>query len=208
MKSIQELHSHFKENDDIPRIIRVPILVASNFLFQGTLYMDRTERFINISLTFGIGIIIQQLIQFDRYSWVKSLSMAHLLNFFLNGHPWAFAIHQIHPKLINTSQEDFDYWMNRLETVGNNSNSIAGIGVYGSHVREGLDTGSDLDVRVISYPGRREKVISSLLICRERVRAALTCFPIDIYVFDGPNSLGQLRDDEQPKILVDKEGWL
>ena len=170
--------------------------------------MDKTERLVNISVTFGLTLILRYLLPSHKNGWIKSVSLAHLLNFFFNGHPWAFAIHQIHPGLASTSQNDFENWFNRLQAIGKGSSSIAAIAVYGSHARTELGSSSDLDVRVISYPGRQERVTSSVLICRERVRAALTRFPLDIYVCDGPDALSRLRDDEQPEILVDKENWL
>lgn len=208
MIDVRRLHWYVHENDNIPKIIRIPLLAISNFLFQGMFYMDRTERTVTISLTLGVGLILRWLLPVSRYKWIKSLSIAHFLNFFFNGHPWAFVIHQLTPNLRITSEEDFTRWMNRLESLGNRSPSIAAIAVYGSHVRGELDGSSDLDVRVISYPGRRARVISTLLICRERIRAALTLFPIDIYVFDGTDSLSRLRDDEQPEILVDEDDLL
>lgn len=208
MIDIQKLHWHLHENENIPKIVRVPILIASNFLFQGTVYMDKTERMVTIALTITLGVILRYLIPFSGNKWAKSVIVSHLFNFVFNGHPWAFVIHQINPNATNTSEGDFDHWLNRLETLGTKSESIAAIAVYGSLARTELSTSSDLDVRVVSYPNKRERVTSSLLICRERIRAALMRFPLDIYVCDSPDSLSRLRDDEQPEILVDKEDWL
>lgn len=172
--------------------------------------MDRTERIVKISLTCVIGLVLDVIFPFSKYTKLKSLFICHFLNFFLNGHPWALMNHTIRPDVIRTTHDQVETRITQLQHLGKHSDSIAVIAVYGSLARTGnnLNSNSDLNVRVVRYPGKLNGLIVSLLICRERARASLTLFPLDIYVLDTMESLNKMRDDEEPIVLVDKEDWI
>lgn len=209
MNVLQQAFNAIKDSESIPKPIRATIVTASALVFQGVFYMDRTERALTIGLTLFGGVVFDRLLPQSRFHLLQSFGGAHLLNFLLNGQPWVLLNHRLRPGAIHTSQRAFDEWMDRLQRVGNVHDSIALVAVYGPPARpeDSLGPNSDLDVRVVRYPGFMNGVLATLLICRERIRANLSLFPLDIYVFDSMDSLEQLRADETPKRLVDKEGW-
>ncbi|QIO24110.1 nucleotidyltransferase domain-containing protein [Haloarcula sp. JP-L23] len=170
--------------------------------------MDDTERIFKLGVTVGLGALLRRTLPFSNYATIKAVSISHLLNFVFNGHLWVFFRHHVRSERINNSYDDFVAWMNRLEHLGKTSDSIAAVAVYGSYSREQLGEESDLDIRVIRYPGTVNAIASSALVCRERARASLSVFPLDIYLLDSPESLQRLRDDEVPEVLVDKENWI
>jgi hypothetical protein len=167
--------------------------------------MDRSERYVKIGLTLFGTALIRYILPKTHYRLLKAGVLAHLLNFLLNGQLWALLKNF---DAIQTSQSTFDRWVEYLTTVGHQYDSIAVIAIYGSQVRDERDSTSDLDVRVIRYPGLLNGLFASLIVAGVRARATVTVFPLDIYVLDGTDSLNRLRDDEPPQVLVDKEGWL
>ncbi|MBX0297770.1 hypothetical protein [Haloarcula nitratireducens] len=170
--------------------------------------MDDTERIFKLGVTLGLGALLRRILPFSTHSIIKAVSISHLLNFVFNGHLWVFFRHHVQPERINNSYDDFAAWMDRLEHLGKTSDSIAAVAVYGSYSRAQLSDESDLDIRVVRYPGTVNAIVSSSLVCRERARASLSVFPLDIYLLDSPDSLQRLRDDEVPEVLVDKENWI
>jgi predicted nucleotidyltransferase len=205
MKLHRAVFTGISQTETLPEGVRSAVLLASSALFQGTLYMDPTERRVKLGLTFLGGLMLSRLLPPSRYRLAKAFGLAHLLNFVTTGQPWVaargFGVNSVSP-------HRFEHWIGRLERLGHASDAIALVAVYGSHVRGEWDAGSDLDVRVVRYPGLWNGVVASLLVARERVRANLTRFPLDVYVFDSPESLSRLRDDERPTVLVDEAHWL
>jgi predicted nucleotidyltransferase len=212
-KRIMEIHRKlftiFKDSDEVPKPLRAAILLLSNMIFQSTLYMDRTERTVKLGLTLVTGALLSRVLPFSNNRLGKSILVSHFLNFLLNGHLWALVNHRIRPGTVHTSQERFQQWMDRMERIGERSDSIALVAVYGSpaRARGQLDANSDLDVRIVRQPGVLNGLVASLIVCRERMIAVTTFFPLDIYLLDDLDLLKRLRDDEEPEVLLDKEGW-
>jgi predicted nucleotidyltransferase len=210
MEIHRRLFTRFKDSEEIPKPFRAGVLLVSNMVFQSIFYMDRTERTVKLGLTLVTGALLSSVLPFSNNRLRKSMLVSHFLNFLLNGHLWALVNHRIRPGTVHTSQERFQQWMDRMERIGARSDSIALVTVYGSPARAGdqLDANSDLDVRIVRQPGVFNGLVASLIICRERMIAATTLFPLDIYLLDDLDLLKRLRDDEEPEVLLDKEGWL
>lgn len=161
--------------------------------------MDRTERCFKLSTTI---LFSSSMYYINGRKLLRAIVAGHILNFLLNGHLWGLMKKF---DVIHTSSEEFDAWFNTLEDLGTRWDSIASVVVFGSMSRDELNSTSDLDVRVVRYPGAWNGLQASLLICYCRFRALVEIFPIDIYLRDNTGSFEHLRDDEEPVVLVDKE---
>ncbi|MDS0280783.1 nucleotidyltransferase domain-containing protein [Haloarcula onubensis] len=205
MSTIHNFFDHINKNDDISTWIRFPVLFSTAVIFQGLIYMDNSERILKLTFTIGGTFALSRIFSKNNDGIVKFAVLSHLLNFLFNGQPWALLKKF---DLIETSNETFDYWGRKLKKTGQKHSSIAAVAIYGSQVRGERSPTSDLDVRVISYPGFKNGLAASIVVASLRARAALSMFPLDIYVLDDTDSLDRLREDEDPQVLVDKENWL
>jgi predicted nucleotidyltransferase len=206
MNLLHRLHNWYNwvgKSDDLPKPIRALVLFSTGVTVQGLLYMDRSERIIKTGITASLALIIYPITRGGIGTLVKSLALGHILNFLLNGQPWVIAKNL---DMVSTPEHEFENRMERLSNLDRHE-GVAAVLVYGSHVRAESDESSDLDVRVIRYPGFINAVLVPLLVAKERTLANVSRFPLDIYTLDGFDSLEQLREDEQPTALVDKESY-
>lgn len=206
MNLLDKLHDWYNwigKSDDLPKPLRAFVLFSTGVIVQGLLYMDQSERIIKTGVTTALAFVIYPTTGGGVRNLAKSLAIGHILNFLLNGQPWVIAKNL---DVLHTSEQEFEYWMERVANLGRHE-SVAAVLVYGSHVRGESDETSDLDVRVIRYPGIGNAVLVPLIIAKERALANISRFPLDIYTLDEFDSLDQLRNDEQPTVLVDKESY-
>lgn len=194
------------EGDEYPDWLRFIVLAVSSFVFQGTVYMDTSERLFK----FGTDIVLSASI-YSALSSVPSrkrrvvtaIVLAHSANYLLNGHLCAMLKKF---DLISTSPATFDYWMQLLRRRTQSHPSIAGAAAYGSLSRGTLNSTSDLDVRVIRYSGLVHGVRACVFVARLRLLALVSQFPLDIYLLDSPDKLVDMRDDESPIVLANDAG--
>jgi predicted nucleotidyltransferase len=179
------------------------VIILTNWLFQGILYADKTEKAFKILLD---GVLATVLCFFlipssNAYSGlIISLIVSHTVLFIFNGQ--LFALAKNFNIVYNEPQRIIDYAYGLKERTSK-ERSINCLVVYGSLVRGEIKPTSDLDVRVI----RKSGIINGFRACifglKERSRALLHRFPLDMYVIDDPNHLLKMRQDEIPKILYD-----
>ncbi|HTX90123.1 MAG TPA: hypothetical protein VMC09_02815 [Anaerolineales bacterium] len=183
-------------------LLKFPIVgISVHWLFQGLLYMDKTERWFKLTLDAVLTVLIGSVLNLwitIPYNWLLGLFIAHTLNFLFNSHPWALLKHY---GLINNTQERFWEYSNRLFARIRSEPSLAFGAVYGSVVRGDWSPSSDLDTRLISRPGFGNHVRACLFTMIERSRAMLNRFPIDVYMQDDFSLLARMRDDEKPLII-------
>lgn len=190
----------------LQRLYRYPhFALASHWTFQSIFYLDPTERRFKIGLDilltiFGallLGIWFSWLI-----SWSVAFFIAHTLNFLFNGHLWGVLKHY---GLVRHSHTSFRGYVggivNRTATVP----AIRYVVAYGSLSREAWSFASDLDARVIRYPGQLNGLRACWFLVGERTRALLAGFPLDMYVLDDERSLCKLKANERPVYLYHRE---
>jgi predicted nucleotidyltransferase len=182
-----------------------PGVLMSHWLFQGMLYMDKTERIFKLGLDFFLLLLFYPLLRRRlpiRTSLVTGAIAAHTLNFFFNGHLWGALKH--FGGITRTAQE-FDAEVERLRRRVQDEPSIVFAAAYGSLARDEWTPTSDLDVRLVRAPGLRNGWRASLFTMQERSRALIKGFPLDIFVFDGEASLSKLAERQSPVILTGYE---
>jgi predicted nucleotidyltransferase len=179
------------------------VIILTNWIFQGILYADKTEKMFKLLLDFTLTIILYFfLIQFSNayLRLIFSLIMSHTLLFIFNGQ--LFALAKNFDIVYNEPQGIIDY-ANGIKKRASKEKSINCLVVYGSLVRGEIKPTSDLDIRVIRKSGVLNGFRACIFGLKERSRALFSQFPLDMYVIDNPNHLLKMRHDESPKILYD-----
>ncbi len=178
-----------------------------HWVLQGMGYMDRTERLYKLGLDLLLAAVLLGLLSSIGLSWVLAtviaVGLAHTVNLAVNGQTWVVLKHF---RLVQHSRQEFEDYLASLMMRLQSEPSLVYAAVYGSRVRDQWNPASDLDVRLV----RRRGWINAMRACtaalRERTRATLQRFPLDIYVLDNQVGLCNLRVDEPPLILLDRLG--
>jgi predicted nucleotidyltransferase len=123
---------------------------------------------------------------------------AHTLNLLLNGQIWVVLKHY---GLVRHTREQFEEVLEKLGARVSREPSIVYAAAYGSLARGEWDETSDLDVRLVRAPGWRAAWRVCSFAMRERARAFLRGFPLDMFVLDGYTSLDMLAEKNQPMVL-------
>lgn len=180
------------------------IVVITNWVFQGLLYSDSTEKIFKISLDIVLTIVltlVMTLLFSPGYLLLYilvSLVLAHTINWVFNGQ--IFALLKNFNMVYNEEQRIIDY-ANGIKTRASREKGIEKILVYGSLVRGEIKCTSDLDLRIIRGPGIVNGFNTCVFVMLERFRAFLYRFPLDVYLLDSPKHLSKMRKDEIPYIL-------
>lgn len=177
-----------------------------HWIFQGLLYMDKTERlfkiFTDLLFTFLFSLILYGFSKSVTFNMLLlSFVLAHTMNFLFNAQVWVVAKHF---RLIHQSKEAFDRFIQAFSIRLKNEPSIAFAAAYGSLVRGEWKTTSDLDIRVVRKKGIINGIRACLFILKERTRAFINRFPLDIYVFDNMNGLNRMSPKERPYVIFDE----
>lgn len=182
-----------------------PIALASHWAFQSIFYLDPTERLFKIALDIVMTVFmaLPLSIWFSWWiSWSIAFFIAHTLNFLLNGHLWGLLKHYGIVHCIPTSFKGYaDGIVGRAATMP----AVKYVVAYGSLAREEWSSTSDLDARVIRYPGRLNGLRACWFLVGERTRALLAGFPLDMYLLDDERSLQKLEADERPVYLYHRQ---
>lgn len=189
-------------------IFRLKIVVIfTNWVFQGQLYADQTEKAFKIILDTLLTVALFFVIPLPNVitRLLVAFLISHSLNWIFNGQ--LFALAKNFDIVHNEPQRIIDY-ANGIKIRASRERSIDCVAVYGSLSRDEIKPTSDLDVRIIRKPG----IINGLRACMfglmERSRALFNRFPLDMFVVDGTEHLQKMRDDEPPQILYDPNGIL
>lgn len=180
------------------------VVIFTNWIFQGLLYADRTERTFKIILDTALTITLFITIPIPNVTIriLVAFLISHTLNWIFNGQ--LFALAKNFDVVHNDPQRIIDY-ANAITTRASRERSINCVAVYGSLSREEIKTTSDLDVRII----RKSGFINGLRACvfglMERSRALYNRFPLDMFIVDGTDHLLKMRDDESPIYLLNKK---
>lgn len=179
-------------------LLRSPVVaVAMHWTVQSLLYMDRTERWFKIALDLAFtmvgGILLGRWLP-RQIAWVIAFLLAHTLNFLLNGQLWGVLKHY---GMVNLSFEEFALYVNAFRQRAAQESSIDTVLVYGSLSRQGWSPSSDLDARIVRHSGLVNGMRACWFLLRERSRALVYKFPLDVYIVDSQRALEKLRVDEE-----------
>jgi hypothetical protein len=166
-------------------------------------YMNGYERFVKFMFD-AIAITFILIISGRPPTPVLLVSLfvfAHTLNWIFNGHIFVL-MRYVRP--FPKTPGEFDDFVNKLQTWGQESACVQGIAIYGSYCRGQLHENSDLDVRVLVDRGLISGLCGAIFCIKARWNAFFLAFPLDVYCSVGGDGLDRLRDDEKPSVILDK----
>lgn len=201
MNNINNFYRKLAKESTYPFFIRSVFLVISSWLFQGLLYMDKTEKYFKILLEIVLLVFIYFLVSNmlnPVLSFIIAILASHTINWIFNGQ--IFVVFK-NLRLIETETEDFIKFLDQITKRLDKEDSIILAATFGSLSRKELKKTSDLDVRVVRKKGLVNGVRSSFFVMLERSRAFFNRFPLDIYLLDNRNGLYSL--DEDPNIFYE-----
>lgn len=182
-------------------------VMLTNWFFQGMRYMNGYERFVKIML--DVIVIVIMLVVSGRQPTLVFLGslflFAHTLNWIFNGHIFVL-MRYVRP--FPKTPDEFESFVNKLQSWGQQSACVQGIAIYGSYCRGQLHPNSDLDVRVLVGRGVKAGLCGAMFCLMARWKAFFSAFPLDVYCSVGGDGLDRLRDDENPSVILDKNGML
>lgn len=183
------------------------VIILTNWLFQGLLYADRTERIFKITLDVITTIIL--FMALPSFSIVPKIVIAffisHTFYWIFNGQ--LFALAKNFGVVHNDPQRIIDY-ANSIKERASKEKSIDCVLVYGSLVRDEIKSTSDLDLRIIRKSGFFNGIKACVFGMIERSRALFNRFPLDMFVVDSINHLKKMRVDEKARVLYDPNNIL
>lgn len=178
------------------------VIIITNWIFQGILYADRTERMFKIILDISLTILLFLVIaNFDPIIRLMiSFFISHTLNWIFNGQLFALAKNF---GIVHNDPERIIEYAQGIKNRASKCKSICCVAIYGSLVRGEIKSTSDLDMRIIRNPGILNGLIACIFGLKERFRALISGFPIDMYIIDSPKHLLKMNPQEFPEILYD-----
>lgn len=200
---LNRFHKSLAKGSEYPFILRLILLTLSSWTFQGTLYMDTTERYFKITL--DLIMILPIFLILNYYlnlltSILLAIILAHTLNWIFNGQIFVLLKNL---KLIKTSEQSFKEYLDGIKIRVENENSIIAAAAYGSISREKLKETSDIDIRIIRKSGFINGFKSCVFVLKERSKSFFNKFPLDIYVLDSIDMIGVHIKNEKPVVIYD-----
>jgi len=125
--------------------------------------------------------------------------VAHTTNWLTNGHLAALLKNF---GFVRTDARRFEEYVTELGAVLSQKDWVRFAAIYGSHARREPTEESDIDIRLVRWPGLRNAVLGCVFVWRLRFSALIECFPLDIYIFDSMEALRKLDILERPIALV------
>ena len=204
------MNSFYKKILEVPSIpipLKKIIIIGINWIFQGILYMDKTEKIFKVSFDVFFTLIFWFIFLFLTkinflFSLILAFILAHTVNWLLNNN--LFGLFKTFGN-VKTCEKTFREYLSRLIRKLEKEQSIVWVGIYGSLARGEFKETSDLDVRIIRKPGVMNGVRACIFILRERAWATFNRFPLDIYVGDSFEFLKKMRKDEEPIVLFSRQ---
>jgi hypothetical protein len=185
----RKVYMKFKSKFMQRLVSQMPVTVAMHWTMQGMLYADPTERrfklFLDALLTATGGLILSRWWP-KQIAWPVAFLLAHTLNFLSNAQLCALSTNYM---LIERTRAEFEDYVKQLTRRVEQEPAIRYMAICGSREGQTWKPGSDLDARLIRHPGFINGVRAAWFLLRERSRALIHWFPLDMYLFDSEASL-------------------
>jgi predicted nucleotidyltransferase len=167
------------------------MVVLSNVIFQGMLYMSMGERLYKLLITIVFGGLVYLIVD----DVLISLILGHFLNFVFNGQFYVL-YRYLSPKEVMTKEGLLGF----LNAVSKVSSILKpkDVLLIGSFCRGGMSKTSDLDIRIFHdksfFSSLKAYFMASLL----RFYGLVFRFPVDIFCFSDLSFLNKISRDEVP----------
>ncbi|KPL79813.1 hypothetical protein SE18_26000 [Herpetosiphon geysericola] len=149
--------------------------------------MHRTERHFKLALdgvlTLSLAAGLRGMIP-GWQGWIMAWIIAHTINVCCNGHVWGVLKH-FYPT--GQTAQSFDDYRIRLINRIQQQSCIAESVVIGSSASHAWTVYSDLDIRLMRQAGWMNGLRACWFATKERTRACIQRFPLDLYILDPTN---------------------
>lgn len=177
-----------------------PVVVLVNWVFQGLRGCDRKELMTRtLSAAIALSVLRSQLPALR-----PRLVVVHTLQWLLHGNPFVVLrytpLFRRSPYAIERFVAQTSRVMRRLKV------DCVVIGSLGG--QRGATRTSDVDLRFMYPPRLLGWLIGSAILIGLRLSALFSGMPLDVYAYDGVDTLGQFRGDEHVRIISDPAGAL
>jgi hypothetical protein len=184
-------------------------ILAANWCLQGMRGMDGKELSFRLGLEGLLAILFAAALRDPLglpMAAALGISLAHSLNFTLNGQLWVCARYcrwyRRDPDALDSFLRETADGLRRLPWL-REAACIGSLGRYGKAAGR-----SDLDLRLLFPPGPLGWLRVNLLLLRLRSRALLRRIPLDLYAYAGPGRLLRFDQREPLLVLLDRDGRL
>lgn len=185
------------------------ILIFSNWLFQGIIHADRTEKVYKILFTvcFWVATSLAFFV-FSSYNLITCIIigffLAHTLNWIVNGNFIVLLGHRL--KITKLSKKNLFLYLDYFREKLKYQNWILYAASFGSICKGKLKDSSDIDISIVRKPGLKHAILSILFSFREKKIADYKGIPLEIYISDSPeNSINRFGGEKNPLVLHDPQ---
>ncbi len=180
------------------------ILFFSNWVAQGIINADKTEKTYKILFTLIFSVLFYVVLTINSYLSFKILVISvlygHTLNWFINGSISTILLHRLFIGKL-TKDTAFGY-LQALKVKLASNDSIMVCAVFGSIARGGLKSSSDIDITFVRKPGFSNAVKSIFFVVKEKFYTNTHLIPIEPFLADSVSYMKKrYRDDEIPIII-------
>ncbi len=176
------------------------ILVWSNWLFQGIIHLDVTEKLYRISFTLISSATVYYSL---KLSILISLIIGHTLNWIINGSIYPILIHRL--LIYKTKKKELFKYSEELRKRLLSQDWILYAASFGSICRGELKDSSDLDISIVRKPGLRNALKGLWFIIKEKKKGDISKIPLEMYLNDKPEtSIKRFKAENNPVIMYDK----
>jgi hypothetical protein len=173
------------------------LALLSHWLFQGIFYLQRSELVFKLLLEWTLFCFFFVLLVFllgPLAALALALVLAHTINFLFNAHFWSIL------KFFGYGHYDrasFIIYVEQFAERARREMAIRQVLVYGSMARREWTATSDFDARITHRDGLASGLRACWFLFKERSRAFIARFPLDVYVVDNLATLSDLREASQ-----------
>ena len=181
----------------------------SNWLMQGTLHADFSEKLYKICFTFFTTLSSYLILNYFNsdlnHKIIVAFFIGHSINWIVNCNLFVLLVHRIKIKKISKAK-----LFNQLISIRSrflklsNYDWILYCVSHGGICNGTLNEYSDIDVSIIRKPGFKNFIYSVLFYIREKKIADIKGVPLDIFICDSPyNSISRSNYQKNPIVLFD-----
>ncbi len=184
--------------------------IPSNWLMQGVLHADKSEKYYKILFTVVFTVLIYLLFSLTGNNWnvinlIISFVIAHTLNWLVNCNFYVLWVHRM--RWLKTSKKalflQLEEIQDRLENLSDKT-WLDYVVSHGGICRGTLSEHSDIDVSIIRKPGLKNLFKAIFFYVKEKKISDLNKVPLDIFICDSPqNAIVRSNYQKNPIVLFD-----
>jgi hypothetical protein len=184
-----------------------PVVITRYWLVQGMSYMNWTERAHRLTAETAFSLLAWWALGLVLNGWSRFLLAVvagHTASMVFNGHLFALFKHDLCWFGFYKELPEFLAYVQRLQLrlLTRRPRGLARAEIYGSLTRGSFSQTSDLDLRFIARAGFANGFLVAHAVFVERMRASLSRFPLDLYMFHSEDELRAKMNVAKEKPLV------